>query len=189
LLVRVQGQDKAAWDRLVHVYAPLVYDWCHRHAGLQEADARDVGQEVFESVWRGIQGFRRDRPQDSFRAWLRVVTRNKIADFYRHRQPETVAEGGSEALTRVRQVPGMELPDPDPEMDSAETTLVYHRAVALMQSEFEEKTWQAFQAVVMNGQKPAEVARMLQMSIGAVYSAKSRILKRLREEFADLIDP
>jgi len=187
--MRVKAQETAAWERLVHLYTPLVYHWCHRCAGLQEADARDVGQEVFETVWRNIHTFRREHPTDSFRAWLRVLTRHKIADFYRRREPETMAFDGSDALTRAQPAPPVELPEPDAETDGAESTLIYHRAIALIQAEFEEKTWRAFEAVVLRGQKPAEAAEALRMSAGAVYTAKSRVLKRLREEFADLIEP
>src|SRR5262245_29431146 len=60
LLERVRAQDQEAWQRLVHLYSPLVYGWCRR-SGLQDADAADVGQEVFRDVAGAIAGFRRDR--------------------------------------------------------------------------------------------------------------------------------
>jgi RNA polymerase sigma-70 factor, ECF subfamily len=187
LLVRVKAQEKAAWDRLVHLYTPLVYSWCCRMR-LQEADALDVGQEVFETVWRKIRHFRRERPEDSFRGWLRVITRNKILDHHRRQQVETEARGGSDALARTLQMPAPELPDPDPDEDRSEATLIYHRAAALIQAECEEKTWLAFEAVVMRGQKPAEVAKAFEMSLNAVYLAKGHVLKRLRQEFEDLME-
>jgi len=59
----------------------------------------------------------------------------------------------------------------------------------LIRTTFTEKTWLAFQAYVLEGQTPAEVATMLEMNVGAVYSAKSRVLKRLHDEFAELLDP
>jgi RNA polymerase sigma-70 factor (ECF subfamily) len=155
---------------------------------LQQEDARDVGQEVFKAVWRTIQTFRRDRPGDSFRGWLRTITRSKIAGYYRHKQADLAALGGSDALTLAEQVPETELPEPDPETDGSEKTLLYRRAVALIQTEFREKTWLAFEAIVLKGQSPAEAAKELHMSIGAIYSAKSRVLKRLYEEFEDLIE-
>src|SRR4051794_38956050 len=75
LLLRVQGNQAAAWERLVELYAPLVYHWCRR-ARLGEEDTADVFQEVFRAVARTIGAFRRDRAGDTFRGWLRTITRN-----------------------------------------------------------------------------------------------------------------
>jgi RNA polymerase sigma-70 factor (ECF subfamily) len=186
--VRVRAHDKAAWDRLVHLYTPLVCHWCQR-AGLQPADVQDVGQEVFKAVWRTIQTFRRDHPGDSFRGWLRTITRSKIADFYRRQHAQAAAVGGSEALTQAYEVPQPRWDDSDGEPDQAEASLLYQRAVELIRAAFSEKTWLAFQAYVLEGRPPAEVAAALEMSVAAVYTAKSRVLKRLHDEFAEILDP
>ena len=185
LLVRVWAREKTAWDRLVHLYTPLVFSWGRRE-GLSEADALDVGQDVFLAVWRNIQTFRRDRPHDSFRGWLRVITHNKIVDLRRKRGQEAL--GGSEALTLAQQVPDTASSDADRARDRAEASLIYHRAMALIQKEFEATTWRAFEAVVLNGQTTAETAAKLAVSKNVVYLAKSRVLKRLREEFDGLIE-
>jgi RNA polymerase sigma-70 factor, ECF subfamily len=185
LLLRVKGREQAAWDRLVHLYTPLVYSWCRR-VGLQEADALDVGQEVFETVWRKIHHFRREQLKDSFRGWLRVITRHKVIDFYRRKQDEDLR--GGDVLALAQQELCSKLPDPDLETDSAEATLIYHRAAALIQNEFDEKTWLAFRAVVMEGRTPTDSAAAFDMTVNAVYLAKARVLKRLRQEFEDVID-
>ena len=186
--MRVQAHDRAAWDRLVHLYTPLVCHWCQR-ARLQPADVQDVGQEVFKAVWRSIQTYHRDHPSDTFRGWLRTITRNKVADFYRRQRAEAAAPGGSDALTIAYRMPAPQWDDGDTEADHAEASLVYQRAMELIRTTFTEKTWLAFQAYVLEGQTPAEVATMLEMNVGAVYSAKSRVLKRLHDEFAELLDP
>src|SRR6516165_9836782 len=79
LLLRVQANQSGAWERLVDLYAPLVYHWCQR-AKLPPQDAADVFQEVFRSVAEHVVSFRRDRAGDSFRGWLHTITRNKIND-------------------------------------------------------------------------------------------------------------
>src|SRR5262245_4007027 len=79
LLRKVRGQTPGAWERLFDLYSPLVYHWA-RQAGLQEADAADVVQEVFRSVVLHLPGFRRERPGDSFRGWLWTITQNKLHD-------------------------------------------------------------------------------------------------------------
>ena len=64
---------------------------------------------------------------------------------------------------------------------------MYERCVRLIRTEFEERTWRAFWAAAVDGRPAAEVAAELGMSPGAVYIAKSRVLKRLREEFDGLL--
>src|SRR5277367_2420601 len=82
LLERVRVDDEAAWHRLVDLYAPLVYRWCRR-SGLPEQDAADVFQDVFQAVATHIAGFRKEKESDTFRGWLRTITRNKIRDHFR----------------------------------------------------------------------------------------------------------
>ena len=100
LLERARREDPEAWRRIVCLYGPLVLHWCRR-AGLPEHDAQDVCQETFSAVARALPAFRRDRQSDSFRGWLRVITRNKLTDYQRRRPKVPDAVGGSEHLRRV----------------------------------------------------------------------------------------
>jgi RNA polymerase sigma-70 factor (ECF subfamily) len=77
LLQRARGKDEQAWRRLVELYRPLVLFWCSR-GGVAAGDAEDVAQEVLVCMARDLDGFKRDRPGDTFRGWLRVVTRNQV---------------------------------------------------------------------------------------------------------------
>ncbi len=61
------------------------------------------------------------------------------------------------------------------------------RAADLVRRDVEETSWTAFWRVAVEGERPADVASDLGMSINAVYLARVRILARLREEFAGLI--
>src|SRR5438067_2522351 len=61
LLLRVQANQAGAWERLVELYAPLVYHWCRR-AQLGPEDTADLFQEVFRAVAGHIAEFRRDGP-------------------------------------------------------------------------------------------------------------------------------
>jgi hypothetical protein len=60
LLLLIKAKDQEGWRRFVHLYGPLVYGWCRRF-GLQEADAADVGQDVFRKAIQSIDGFHHDR--------------------------------------------------------------------------------------------------------------------------------
>jgi RNA polymerase sigma-70 factor (ECF subfamily) len=182
LLQRLRAREQDAWSRLLHLYSPLVRAWC-QHQGVQGADADDVTQEVFQAVVTGLEQFQKDRPGDTFRGWLRGITRHKLLDFFRRRSTQPQAQGGTTAGHRLQQVPQ---PDaPLPEETQQQVAELYQRALALMQSEFEANTWRAFWRTAVDGQAPADIAAELGMSAAAVRMAKSRVLHRLKQEIGD----
>jgi RNA polymerase sigma-70 factor (ECF subfamily) len=185
LLNRVRVHDQAAWERLVNLYSPLVFEWCRR-GGLQAADAADVGQQVFLSVARGVREFHREGEGGSFRAWLRTITRNRLCDYFRAVRTHGDRAVGGDGLQKLEEMIEDSVAS-DPDADHAEEALLFRRATELMRAEFEERTWQAFWKVVIDGGRPAEVALELGMSPNAVYLARGRVLRRLREEFGDLL--
>src|SRR5947207_2523833 len=86
LLLRLRDpRDAQAWSDFVDLYAPLVYRQARR-AGLQDADAADVTQEVFRAVAANIAKFDYDARRGEFRGWLYRVTQNKIRDAASRRQ-------------------------------------------------------------------------------------------------------
>ena len=100
-----RARQPEAWGRLVDLFGPVIYGWC-RQAGLTRDDAPDVVQEVFGAVALHIQAFSRDRPGESFTAWLSTLTRNMIRDYFRSRRGRAVAEGGSAAQQHLLEIPG-----------------------------------------------------------------------------------
>jgi RNA polymerase sigma-70 factor (ECF subfamily) len=185
LLARVQADEPQAWDRLVALYAPLVLHWCRRQ-GLQDHDAADVFQEVFQAVVSHVAGFRRDRPGGTFRGWLRTITQNKLRDHFRRRGGEAQGVGGSSARDRLAQLPGPEPAEESCAPDEVVEGALFARALALIRAEFEERTWAAFWGTAVEGRAAKDVAADLAMTRGAVRVAKSRVLHRLRAELGDL---
>ena len=183
LLQRVKDQNPDAWRRLVQLYGPLVFLWC-RQAGLTVHDAADVIQEVWIAVARNISDFRRDRPKDSFRGWLRTITRYKLIDHWR--DPEPSAKGGSVAGRILDQVPD-ELPD-SAEQVASDRDLLTRKALELVRAEFEERTWQAFWRTTVDERPSPEVAAELGMTKHAVRQAKCRVVRRVREELEGMLD-
>lgn len=184
LLARIRSDDPRAWERLVTLYSPLVYQWC-RGWELQPHDAADVVQEVFQAVASGVGDFRKQRATDTFRGWLRTITRNKMYDHFRRNGRQPSAIGGTEAQNKFADVPQSNRFNPALE-DAAEQTLLY-RGLELIRKEFADRTWQAFWRTTVDGLAPKDVADELAMSPGAVRVAKSRVLQRLRAELGDPI--
>lgn len=183
LLVRVRNLDPDAWRRLVHIYGPLVFKWCVK-AGLKSEDAADVGQEVFRAVADGISKFRRDREGDTFVGWLRTITRFKVADYRRRQSTDPQAIGGTDFQIAISQLSeDMNEVAEEEHADGTIDSIVYRRALEIIKTEFEQRTWQAFWAAAIDGRPTADIADELGMTTMAVRKAKSRVLRRLRDEF------
>jgi RNA polymerase sigma-70 factor (ECF subfamily) len=177
--LRQEGKEEP-WRRFSELYTPLLYYWA-RHLGLQQHDAADLVQEVFTVLVRKLPEFTYDR-EKSFRSWLRTVTLNKWRDFRRRHSEQTLpTENGALA----------ELPAPATDDSLAEKEyrqLLIRRALQIMQADFEPTTWKACWECAAEDRPAAEVAAELGMSLGAVYVAKARVLSRLRQELAGLLD-
>ncbi len=183
LLERVRQQDNAAWHRILDLYGPLVFGWCLR-AGLSNDEASDLMQDVFLTVSQEIQDFRRNEPGDSFRGWLRVISRNRIATYFRKNAGKAQATGGSTAQMAIQAVPSNEN---DPTTDLEEKSGIYSRALRLIQTEFEDRTWRAFIETAINHRAAPDVALDLNISPGAVRQARYRVLRRLKAEFNEFL--
>ncbi len=185
VIERAKRGDQEAFRQITALYAGLVYHWC-RSGGLNPQDAEDVGQQVFLSVSKSLWGFARNKPGDSFRAWLRVVTRSRIIDHIRENANREMALGGSKNWHEPTAIALSE--EESDEERIGTTAMIYEKAVALVQGEFAEQDCLAFHMVVVDGVAPKEAAEKLGISVNSVYIAKSRILKRLREAFGELLD-
>jgi RNA polymerase sigma-70 factor (ECF subfamily) len=185
LLERARTKDQQAWSRLADLYRPMVLFWCRR-AHCPAGDVEDVTQEIFASVATGLPGFRHDRPGDSFRGWLRGITRNQVLLYFRRNHGRPLPVGGSDAQGRLQDLPD---PLPDCEEDEAqEVSEFYRRAVEQVRGEFEPHTWQIFWRTVIEGRPPAGLAEELGITPAAVRQAKSRVLRRLKQEMGALIE-
>jgi RNA polymerase sigma-70 factor, ECF subfamily len=183
LLARARQNDREAWQRLVYLYSPLIYSWCRRY-GLQEADAHDVGQDVLRSVFQNLDCFRRDRPGDSFRSWLKTMTRNRVIDFVRRAGRTPGAQSGVDFI----EMPADSPDDDDPIELSSERKVILRRAMEIVRSEIEPKTWDAFWQATIDEKPAADVAQALGVSTNVVYLSKSRVLRRLSDMCADLVE-
>jgi RNA polymerase sigma factor (sigma-70 family) len=181
LLDRLRLQpEPAAWQRLVDLYAPLIRRWLRRHA-LPDADVDDLAQDVLAVVVRKLPSFEHNQRPGAFRSWLRAVMANCLRDFWRARRARPVATGDSDFLRLLDQ-----LEDPasglSRQWDEEHDRHVVQRLLEMIEPDFEPTTWQAFRRVVRDGARPAAVAAELGVSVNAVLLAKSRVLRRLRQE-------
>lgn len=182
LLIRLKdGGQEQDWRRFVELYSPLLFRWANLH-GLQDSDATDLVQEVLVLLIQKLPEFEYDR-QGSFRGWLRTVTLNRWRDLLRRRRVEASLETVDESDG------GLLADDPGDRFWEVEyRRYLVARALEIMQQSFEPSTWNACWETAVHGRSAAEVGAELGLSEGAVYVAKSRVLKRLRAELEGLWD-
>lgn len=185
LLQRLRANDGEAWRVMVQLYTPLVRHWAIR-GGVRGTDVEDVAQEVLQAAATHMENFRREKPGDSFRGWLRGITRNMVLQHFRKSGRNPRGSGGTDALVQLQEV--AETPTQDTDEDPAEELDgLRRRALELVRSEFEERTWRSFWLTVVEGRSPADIAAEMGVTPTAIRMAKSRVLRRLKEEFGDLI--
>jgi RNA polymerase sigma-70 factor (ECF subfamily) len=185
LLRRARSDDPDAWRRLCEMYGPLVYRWA-RQAGLQASDAADLGQEVFQVVATRLNTFHRQSPQDSFTAWVRGITRNKLREFFRRRTVGGVGYGGTDGLRQLQELTRALSADSSSRATSERGQLVKTVMISV-KGHFEPTTWTAFWRTAVEGRPTQEVAAQLGLSASGVRQARCRVLRRLRQELDELV--
>ena len=169
--------------RLQDIYLPLITRWLRRIPGLGD-DSDDLAQEVFVVMVRELPRFERQR-EGSFRVWLRQVTVNKVRTFRKRlgRKPVAGMDLTDGFLDRLAE-PNSELAR---EWDLDHDRHVFQKLLAIVQPDFQPNTWEAFRRFAIDGHRAVEVAAQLGLNVNSVLQAKSRVLKRLREEAGELL--
>ena len=185
LLQRAGLGEAGAWDDLTQIYQPFIFRW-FLSQGLQH-DADDLTQEVITALLRELPEFQHSGRTGAFRSWLRTTCLHRLQDYRRKVSRHAKAVGGTEFLDELHNVAESNS-EMEAKWDREHGRAVLRRLFELLSAEFDSKTLEAFQQLAVAGQSANEVAANLGMSVGAVYVAKSRVMRRLREEAADLID-
>lgn len=181
LLVRLRDSaDREAWEEFVSLYGPLIYRYC-RKRGLQDADAADMTQTVLQAVSVAVARLEYDRKLGTFRGLLFTIVRNQLNKWWDKQQRRGQTIGDSSVLNALT-----DSPEESAEWDREYKYQQFLWAADRVKTEFETTSWQAFWLTAVDGKSATETAETLQLSIGAVYTAKSRILKRIRAEIQQL---
>jgi RNA polymerase sigma factor (sigma-70 family) len=184
LMLRLrEPADQQAWGEFVSIYEPLVLRLMKKR-GLQEADARDVTQQVVLAVTQAVDRWEPDGREASFRRWLFSIARRLALKFVQSgRSPIGSARrgtGGSDMLKRLDSLPEPEHRTTEA-FDNEYRTEVFHFAAERVRAEFRDTTWQAFWRTCVLHEAISDVAEQLGTSTGNIYVARSRVIARMRE--------
>lgn len=172
--------DDASWREFAGLYEPVVYRLARRF-GLQDADARDLTQDVLAAVMDAVRRWEPDAQRGRFRTWLYALVRNKTIDAMRRRRriPDNRSDSG--LLNGLPATPAEEA------FPLEVRRAAFLHAAELVRPQVLPQTWQAFWETSVAGHSVEDTARGLNLSVGSVYAARSRILARLRTEIERLL--
>jgi RNA polymerase sigma-70 factor (ECF subfamily) len=179
LVLRLHNRDdQAAWSEFAKLYEPLVYR-LGRRRGLQDADARDLCQDVLSAVAAAVERWDPDPAKGSFRGWLFRIARNLSAKALARQGRQARGTGRTSVQELLEAQPAAD-PAAAAEVEAEFRHRAFQWAAERVRREFAEATWQAFWRTGVEGRPVADVAEELGLSAGAVYVARSRVLARLR---------
>jgi RNA polymerase sigma-70 factor (ECF subfamily) len=171
--------NAAVWQEFIDRYRPMIVRYGIR-LGLNSADAEDVAQQTLVSFCTSYQQGKYDRNKGRLRHWLFGIARNQIANWSRRKRSREVqipdasdqtgffaGIGDDDAIERVW------------EQEWRDTLM--QQCLAEIRREVEPHTFEAFDLFAAKGLPAEQVAEKLGMSANAVFSAKRRILRRVRE--------
>jgi len=177
--------DREAWTWFVETYAPLVHRFLLGQ-GVQDADARDVAQEVFMSVAADIHQRQSQRP-GAFRSWLYTTVRHRAADYWRRQRRQPRGTSDTRALQKMANLLADD-GDSQQQWEREYLRRLFAVAAERVKDSFQESTWQAFWRTTVDQEPAGSVAADLQLSVAAVYMAKRRVWQRMQQEITSLED-
>lgn len=181
LLLKIRDHDdNAAWEEFVELYTPLIYRFCLSR-GVSRNDVADVTQDTMRSVANAIQRFEYDPTKGKFRSWLFRVTYSKLARHFEKKNRQPQGTGSDTIRSMLDELPSEEI---EYDWDLEYRRRVFSWATEKVKPEFADHVWNAFWMTAVEEKSGADVAEDLEMSVGAVYVAKSRVIARLRERVA-----
>lgn len=177
--LRAQPENQTAWNHFVERYGSMIQGWCRRW-GLQPSDAEDVTQNVLLQLAKQMSQFQLD-PLGSFRAWLKTITYRAWCDFLKDRgKRDDKASGGSTVLQVLGTLEAKD--DLIHQMEEQWNRELLQQAMQRVRQRVQEHTWEVFRLMNQEGLSGPEVAKRLNMKVGAVWVAKSKVQKMIYEE-------
>ena len=180
LLTGALSANPNAWVMIVTRYSPKIMTWMLL-AGVDSSDAPDLLQDVWRSVLMSLKNFRREKPDDTFRGWLRTIAQRRIADYFesRSQQPRNLP------LAQLESLQSQNLLTDEIAANVSERVTLLQKYMQQVESEVKPNTWLVFQMHVIEEKSVEEVAAILKIPTYSVYTSKSRVIKRLRELLQD----
>ncbi|MEM7454323.1 MAG: sigma-70 family RNA polymerase sigma factor [Planctomycetota bacterium] len=185
LLFRVKDSDDTeAWTQFVNLYGPLIYRFGKRK-GLQDADAADLMQDVMQRISQSIKKFEYNPAIGRFRSWLYLISNQSISNLAKKLARQPKGSGDSNVARLIEESSSQ---DEEAVWENEYRQHLLNWAMEQIKNQFSDSTWTAFLRTAIEHRDAKEAAEELGMTVGAVYIAKSRVTKKLKEKIATIDD-
>jgi len=179
LVLRLRNRDdEAAWCEFVQIYEPLIYGLI-RHKGFQHADAAELTQDVLLAIVSNVGRWQPGREWGSFRGWLFTITRRLMINFLACPARRFTGSGRTSVLQRLLAQPARAEGESHV-FDLELKRRLFAWAADRVKERVEPATWEAFWQTAVEDRPVEVIARELGLSVGAIYVARSRVMRQLR---------
>lgn len=192
LLARCVEGDRAAWRQFVTQYTRYVYHLiratAQRHqASLSEDAVADLHNDLFlallEDDHRRLRAYE-GKNGCSVRSWIRIITIRRTLDHLRRRRPMLSLDADADESAQHRPyVPEPVDPGPSPLAALIERDAQRRRGGLAKLAGGLSPRDQLLLTLIYDRRMPApEIATVLNVSVGAIYTRKNRLIQRLRDQ-------
>ena len=191
LLTRLKDwNDQEGWREFFDTYWRFVFNVA-RKSGLADAEAQDVVQETMLGVAKRIPEFHYDPARGSFKGWLMLNVRSRIAEYWRRRarrdrhdvaapvEPET----GTAWLDRLPREDGA--PFDELWQKEWESNLLA-AAIERTKLKVSARQFLIFDLATLKETPATRIARTLGIHVAQVYLARHRVGRVLKDELRRL---
>ena len=180
--------DQRRWQEFFDTYWKLIYSTALK-SGLADTEAQEVVQETVITVAKNIERLKYDPAIGSFKGWLLQITKWRIADQFRKREPDAAKHPSSpdDPLTAtIERVPDSRIVDLDALWETQWKDNLLEAAIARVKKKVDPKQFQIFDCYVRKEWPAQKVAAQLGVNIGQVYLARHRVGALLKKEIRAL---
>src|SRR6266404_8087350 len=180
--------DQRRWQEFFDTYWKLIYS-AARQSGLTDAEAQEVVQETVITVAKKIDKLKYDPAIGSFKGWLLQITRWRIVDQFRKREPGNAKRPrvADDRLTAtIERVPDSHAVDLDAVWETEWKENLFEAAIARAKKKVDHRQFQIFDCYVRKEWPAQKVADQLGVSVGQVYLARHRVSAVLKKEIKAL---
>jgi RNA polymerase sigma factor (sigma-70 family) len=181
-------RDHRRWQEFFDTYWKVIYS-AARKSGLTDAEAQEVVQETVITVARNIDKLKYDPAIGSFKGWLLQITRWRIADQFRKREPGNAKRPDSDddrLTATVERVPDAQIVDLDQVWEAEWKDNLFEAAIVRVKKKIDPKQFQIFDCYVRKEWPAQKVAERLRVNVGQVYLARHRVGALLKKEIKAL---
>ena len=175
-----------AWVEFTSLYGSLIENWLRSQAVSQQ-DIEDIRQDVMVAVCSEIQKFDHNGRVGAFRTWLRRITVNRLRQLWEKRKKQAAGQDS----TKISMIAD-QLADSNArlsiEFERQHDACLIEHLLGKLENRFGAKSLQAFRRIVLLEHSSHEVAKDLEMTVGAVRVAQHRVLRALREMGQGMLD-